>query len=89
MGSAGWYNGVRAEARAIVALIGGPYATLEDAKAAKRADEDYVFEHARGGERLSHWGTWYSVELATPHATLRDAIAGRAAHPDVVAEPSK
>ena len=80
-----FYNGPRKGDR--VALVGGPYATLEEAIAAKGADAMFADDH---------WpaqGTWFDPWLAVAlprndYRTARQALAGGTGPVACVAVPN-
>lgn len=74
-----WFNGPDRDGN--VALVGGPYATKEEAIAAK-PDDDRFAENC-GIVRYDPWWTWYSVEVKKPEkvTTLRQRLASGVSEP--------
>jgi len=63
-----WYNGPRKGA--LVALVGGPYATLDAAKAALCDDQELAEDKVHD---IDYWTPWEAVCLRGPgpYVTLR------------------
>lgn len=81
-----WFNGPKNETRGQMALVGGPYESLEEAKAQLQPDRDLCEATARDGARYAAFGSWLAVELPRDdYRTLRRTAAGECDGIDTVA----
>lgn len=67
-----WFNGPEKDGH--IALIGGPYATQDEAIANKAADDAFVEQC--GVVRYDPWWIWFSVEIhdSAKAVTLRQRL---------------
>lgn len=72
-----WFNGPEKDGH--IALIGGPYASKEDAIENKTADD--LFVEQCGVVKYDPWWKWFSVQVDSPVVTLRQRLAAREFQP--------